>query len=201
MSSRPGMKSATRLTKVDTRATPNSEPHPSMARTWLDVQEFKLVLSASTRQASISGRSPLSSSGCSTNGSKNSCCAIQVPNHLERDSCSQSCPALIVACSNSASRPVNRRCSDLSYQTIQTRPAGGVSASHGNWTCLVYAPRISSNALKFWHPQGSRHRLANGYLSHISRRANTRQANGFRSSQRLECLLWPEVQDPHPAGA
>ena len=163
------MKSATRLIKVETRAIPNSAPHPSIARTSLVVQEFKVCLSSSIRLPSISGRSPLSSAGCSTNASKNSCRWIQVPNHFERESCLQPCPALSVACSNSASRPVKRLCSDLSYQTIQTRPAGGVSSAQGSWTCLLYAAWMCSNMLKFRYPQSTRHRLASGYFSHISR--------------------------------
>ena len=188
-----------RLIKVETRAIPNSAPHPSMTRTSLVVQALKVCVTSSIRLPSISGRSPLSSAGCSTNGSKNSCRSIQVPNHFERESCLQPCPAFRVASSNSASRPVKRLCSDLSYQTIQTRPAGGVSAAQGSWTCLVYAARMSSNVFKFRHPQSARHRLANGYFNHISRGADTGQANGFRSSQRVERLFWPQVQDAHPA--
>ena len=195
------MKSATRLIKVDTRTIPNNAPHPSMARTSLAVQERKVCVSSSTRLPSISGRSPLSSAGCSTNGSKNSCRWIQVPNHFESECCLQPCPALSVACSNSASRPVNRRCRDLSYQTIQTRPAGGVSAAQGSWTCLLYAARIPSNVFKIRHPQTTCHRLANGNFSHIARRADTGQANGLRASQSVERLFWPEVQNPHPARA
>ena len=163
------MKSATRLIKVETRAIPNSAPHPSMARTSLVLQELKVCVSVSIRLPSISGRSPLSSAGCSTNASKNSCPLIQAPNHFEIEICLQPCPALSVACSNSASRPVKRLCSDLSYQTIQTRPTGGVSGAQGSWTCLLYMARMSSNVFKFRHPQSTRHRLANGYFSHIAR--------------------------------
>ena len=151
-SSLPGMESATRLTKLEIRAIPKSAPHPSMARTSLLVQEPKVFISSRTRLSSISGSKPLSSSGCSTNGSKNSCREIQIPNHFEREKWLQPCPALSVACSNSASRPVNRLCSDLSYQTTHTRPIGGVSSAHGNWTCLLYATSISSNVFKFRHP-------------------------------------------------
>lgn len=161
------MESATRLIKAEIRATPNSAPHPSIARISFAVQERRAPLISLTRLSSTSGNSPRSSAGCSTNASKNSCCPIQEPNHLERQICRQPCPALSVACSNSARRPVKRRWSDLSYQTIQTRPAGGASPAQGSWTCLLYAMRMSSNVFKFGHPQSGRHRLADRYFGYI----------------------------------
>jgi len=163
------MESATRLIRVETRAAPNSAPQPSTARMSFAVQERSASLISLTRLSSISGRSPRSSAGCSTNASKNSCCPIQEPNHLDRDTCRQPWPALSVACSNSARRPVKRRWSDLSYQTIQTRPAGGASTAQGSRTCLLYAVRMSSNVFKFRHPQGGRHRLTDRYFGHIAR--------------------------------
>ena len=162
------MESATRLIKVETRAIPNSAPQPSKASMSFAVQESRASLSSFTRLFSISGRRPRSSAGCSTSAPKNSCCPIQEPNQPARESCRQPCPALSVACSNSASRPVKRRWSGLSYQTIQTRPAGGASSAQGSRTCLVYAARMSSNVFKFRHPQSGRHRLANGYFGHIA---------------------------------
>ena len=58
------------------------------------MQELKLLISSFTRLSSISGRRPLSSSGCSIKASKNSCRAIRVPNHLKRERCFQPCPRL-----------------------------------------------------------------------------------------------------------
>ena len=162
------MKSATRLIKVETRAIPNSAPHPSIARTSLTVQELRVCFSClldcllfreeapefrwlfdqcvEEFMALDPGSEPLRERKLSP-----------VVSSLERR---------VLELRKSASK---RLCSDLSYQTTQTRPAGGVSDGQGSWTCLMYAVRMTSNVFKFRHPQSTRHRLANGYFNHISR--------------------------------